>query len=90
MGKLQRSADTIKTARELIHAATDGNPPPVLDPFCGCGIDSAGARSGWELEAHASDLNPVAVLITKAMIEIPPKFAGFAADKSGDPRPQRR
>ena len=30
------------------------------------------------LEAHASDLNPVAVLINKAMIEIPPKFAGQA------------
>jgi putative DNA methylase len=29
------------------------------------------------LEAHASDLNPVAVLINKALIEIPPKFAGF-------------
>jgi putative DNA methylase len=29
------------------------------------------------LEAHASDLNPVAVLITKALIEIPPKFAGM-------------
>ena len=28
------------------------------------------------LEAHASDLNPVAVLINKAMIEIPPRFAG--------------
>jgi putative DNA methylase len=28
------------------------------------------------LEAYASDLNPVAVLINKAMIEIPPKFAG--------------
>ena len=40
-------------------------------------------RSRWEaqrlgLEAHASDLNPVAVLINKAMIEIPPKFAGQA------------
>ena len=30
------------------------------------------------LEAHASDLNPVAVLINKALIEIPPKFAGRA------------
>ena len=30
------------------------------------------------LEAHASDLNPVAVLINKAMIEIPPRFAGQA------------
>ena len=28
------------------------------------------------MEAHASDLNPVAILINKAMIEIPPKFAG--------------
>ena len=32
----------------------------------------------WQrLEAHASGLNPVAVLINKAMIEIPPKFAGM-------------
>ena len=33
-------------------------------------------RSGLGLRAYASDLNPVAVLINKAMIEIPPKFAG--------------
>src|SRR2546428_13240093 len=52
-----------------------GNPPPVLDPFCGRGsIPLEAQRLG--LEAHASDLNPVAVLITKALIEIPPKFAG--------------
>ncbi len=50
-------------------------PPPVLDPFCGGGsIPLEAQRLG--LEAHASDLNPVAVLITKALIEIPPKFAG--------------
>src|SRR6478735_8865728 len=36
------------------------------------------------LEAHASDLNPVAVLITKAMIEIPPKFAGRAPVNPAD------
>src|SRR5438445_4730119 len=49
--------------------------PPVLDPFCGGGsIPLEAQRLG--LEAHASDLNPVAVLITKALIEIPPKFAG--------------
>jgi putative DNA methylase len=66
--------DTLETARSLIHAATGGNPPPVLDPFCGGGsIPLEAQRLG--LEAHASDLNPVAVLITKAMIEIPPKFA---------------
>ncbi len=49
--------------------------PTVLDPFCGGGsIPLEAQRLG--LEAHASDLNPIAVLITKALIEIPPKFAG--------------
>lgn len=50
--------------------------PPVLDPFAGGGaIPLEAQRLG--MEAHASDLNPVAVLINKAMIEIPPKFAGM-------------
>ncbi len=49
--------------------------PPVLDPFCGGGsIPLETQRLG--LRAHASDLNPVPVLINKALIEIPPKFAG--------------
>ena len=49
--------------------------PAVLDPFAGGGaIPLAAQQLG--LEAHASDLNPVAVLINKAMIEIPPKWAG--------------
>jgi len=49
--------------------------PPIYDPFCGGGsIPLEAQRLG--LEAHASDLNPVPVLITKALIEIPPKFAG--------------
>ncbi len=61
--------------RDEIMRATGGNPPPVLDPFCGGGsIPLEAQRLG--LEAHGSDLNPVAVLITKALIEIPPKFAG--------------
>ena len=48
---------------------------PIYDPFCGGGsIPLEAQRLG--LEAHGSDLNPVAVLITKALIEIPPKFAG--------------
>ena len=47
--------------------------PPFHDPFAGSGaIPLEAQRLG--LEAHASDLNPVAVLITKAMIEIPPRF----------------
>jgi putative DNA methylase len=65
----------LEAARAEIRKATDGNPPPVLDPFCGGGsIPLEAQRLG--LETHASDLNPVAVLITKALVEIPPKFAG--------------
>jgi putative DNA methylase len=61
-------------ARELIRLATGDNPPPLLDPFAGGGsIPLEAQRLG--LEAHASDLNPVAVMINKALIEIPPKFA---------------
>ncbi len=49
--------------------------PAFHDPFAGGGaLPLEAGRLG--LEAHASDLNPVAVLINKAMIEIPPRFAG--------------
>ncbi len=52
--------------------------PAFHDPFAGGGaLPLEAQRLG--LEAHASDLNPVAVLINKAMIEIPPKFAGRPA-----------
>jgi putative DNA methylase len=69
------NAEVLQAARAEILASCDGNPPPVLDPFCGGGsIPLEAQRLG--LEAHASDLNPVAVLITKALIEIPPRFAG--------------
>ena len=64
-----------KAAHAEILRCTGGNPPPILDPFCGGGtIPLEAQRLG--LESHASDLNPVAVLITKALIEIPPRFAG--------------
>src|SRR6185312_6685354 len=67
--------EVLNEARAEILRSTGGNPPPVLDPFCGGGsIPLEAQRLG--LEAHGSDLNPVAVLITKALIEIPPKFAG--------------
>ncbi|MDE0605292.1 MAG: DUF1156 domain-containing protein, partial [bacterium] len=60
------------SARELF------NPdqlPAFHDPFAGGGaLPLEAQRLG--LEAHASDLNPVAVLINKAMIEVPPRFAG--------------
>ncbi|HEU5380440.1 MAG TPA: DUF1156 domain-containing protein [Ktedonobacteraceae bacterium] len=69
--------ETIAKVRAEIQQATDDNPPPVLDPFAGGGsIPLEAQRLG--LEAHASDLNPVAVMINKALIEIPPKFANQA------------
>lgn len=65
----------LNRARAEIMRSCNGNPPPVYDPFCGGGsIPLEAQRLG--LEAHASDLNPVPVLINKALIEIPPKFAG--------------
>jgi putative DNA methylase len=67
--------ELLARARHEILASTGGNPPPILDPFAGGGtIPLEAQRLG--LEAHASDLNPVAVLMEKALIEIPPKFAG--------------
>ncbi len=65
----------LRKAREEILKSTGGNPPVVLDPFCGGGsIPLEAQRLG--LHALAGDLNPVAVLITKALVEIPPRFAG--------------
>src|SRR5438094_7965475 len=65
----------LEEARKEIDKSTEGKLPPALDPFCGGGsIPLEAQRLG--LEAYAADLNPVAVLITKALIEIPPKFAG--------------
>lgn len=63
-------------AKAEIARSTDGNIPEFLDPFAGGGaIPLEAQRLG--LKAHASDLNPVAVMINKAMIEIPPKFQGM-------------
>lgn len=64
----------LERARAEIRKSCGGNPPPVLDPFCGGGsIPLEAQRLG--LKGYASDLNPVAVLITKALIEIPPRLA---------------
>lgn len=58
---------------EILKSAGPEGPPAILDPFAGGGsIPLEAQRLG--LEARASDLNPVAVLINKALIEIPPKF----------------
>ena len=67
----------LAVAKEEILKSTNGNPPELLDPFAGGGaIPLEAQRLG--LKAHAHDLNPVAVMINKAMIEIPPRFAGKA------------
>jgi putative DNA methylase len=62
-------------ARAEILASNGGVFPVVLDPFAGGGsIPLEAQRLG--LESHASDLNPVAVLLNKSLIEFPPLFAG--------------
>ncbi|HPO87569.1 MAG TPA: DUF1156 domain-containing protein [Candidatus Hydrogenedentes bacterium] len=62
--------------KEAIREFLATKAPPVLDPFAGGGsIPLEAQRLG--LRAYASDLNPVAVLINKALIEIPPKFANM-------------
>jgi putative DNA methylase len=67
--------EVLDEAKAEIMKSTNGNPPALLDPFAGGGsIPLEAQRLG--LKAYASDLNPVAVMINKAMIEIPPKFAG--------------
>lgn len=69
-------AEVLAEARAEIDRAFPGGPPPILDPFAGGGaIPLEAQRLG--LTALAGDLNPVAVLINKAMIEIPPRFAGL-------------
>src|SRR5271167_4956668 len=83
---LQRARDEIWQSWRRTCAENAGHPrakelfdrhrlPAFHDPFAGGGsLPLEAQRLG--LEAYASDLNPVAVLINKAMIEIPPKFAG--------------
>lgn len=67
----------LEAAKAEIMKSTGGNPPELLDPFAGGGaIPLEAQRLG--LKAHAHDLNPVAVMINKAMIEIPPRFSGMA------------
>lgn len=65
--------EVLERARAEIRRSCGGELPPVCDPFSGGGsIPLEAQRLG--LPAYGSDLNPVAVMIGKAMIEIPPKF----------------
>ncbi|MCY4135754.1 MAG: DUF1156 domain-containing protein [bacterium] len=68
--------EVLAEARAEIDRCFPDGPPPILDPFAGGGaIPLEAQRLG--LKALAGDLNPVAVLINKAMIEIPPRFTGM-------------
>ncbi|MGO9110857.1 MAG: DUF1156 domain-containing protein [Thermoguttaceae bacterium] len=76
VGRVRFSFDVSRLPpTEVVNAFLAEHAPPVLDPFAGGGsIPLEAQRLG--LRAYASDLNPVPVLINKALIEIPPKFAG--------------
>ncbi|MEF2875399.1 MAG: DUF1156 domain-containing protein [Collinsella sp.] len=64
----------LNAAKAEIKKSMGDELPPLLDPFAGGGaIPLEAQRLG--LKAYAQDLNPVAVTINKAMIEIPPLFA---------------
>lgn len=68
--------NVLAAAKEEIIKSTNGNIPELLDPFAGGGaIPLEAQRLG--IKAHAHDLNPVAVMINKSTIEIPPRFAGM-------------
>lgn len=67
--------DVLAAAKKEILKYNRGEFPTLLDPFAGGGaIPLEAQRLG--LKAIAHDLNPVAVMINKAMIEIPPRFSG--------------
>lgn len=71
--KLHERPDVYAKAREEMLKHTDGKLPPVLDPFSGGGsIPLEAARLGFE--AHAADLNPVAVLLNKCNLELVPRW----------------
>lgn len=69
------NAALFEEATNEIRKSSDGQLPTILDPFAGGGtIPLEAQRLG--LEAVASDLNPVAVLINKALLELPVDFRG--------------
>ena len=76
--------EVLTRARNEIMRSCNGKLPPVYDPFSGGGsIPLEAQRLG--LPSFGSDLNPVAVMIGKAMIEIPPKFKDMPPIHPGEP-----
>jgi putative DNA methylase len=75
--KLHEHPEVYAEARAEMLKHCGGKLPPVLDPFSGGGsIPLEAARLGFE--AHAADLNPVAVLLNKCNLEIAPRWVGHA------------
>ncbi len=71
------SSETFEEARRELVKACAGELPAVFDPFCGGGsIPLEAQRLGFP--AIAADLNPVAVLLTQAWIDLPLRFAATA------------
>ena len=72
--KPNKHPESLEAAHREIVRSCEGKLPTLLDPFCGGGsIPIEGQRLG--LHSQGSDLNPVAVLITKAAVEIIPRFS---------------
>ncbi len=72
--KLHEHPEVYAEAHAEMLKHCDGKLPPVLDPFAGGGsIPLEAARLGFE--AHAADLNPVAVLLNKCNLELAPRWA---------------
>src|ERR1035441_3723581 len=75
--KLHEAPEIYAEAQEEMLRHCDGRLPAVFDPFAGGGsIPLEANRLG--LEAHAGDLNPVAVLLNKCNLELAPRWAGQA------------
>ena len=68
--------EVLAEARAEIEKSCGEELPNVLDPFCGGGTTPLEAQR-LGLPSFGGDLNPVAVLISKAMVEIPPRFTGL-------------
>jgi putative DNA methylase len=73
--KLHEKPEVYAEARAEMLKHCDGRLPPVFDPFAGGGsIPLEASRLGFE--AHAGDLNPVAVLLNRCSLELAPRWAG--------------
>ncbi|MFH0970172.1 MAG: DUF1156 domain-containing protein [Candidatus Diapherotrites archaeon] len=73
--KTENKRELKKKISELINNSTDNSPPPILDPFSGGGTIPYAAQN-LGLDGYGIDLNPVAVMVGKGLVEIPPLFYG--------------